>query len=77
MQDTAQGGRNASSHTSAGTQAAWLSTLAKCVPNILELQRALTPLRHSQFERELVNHPDKAWLLSSIKNEVALGYDSL
>ena len=55
-----------------------MSTLAKCVPNVLELQRALTPLRHSQFERELVNHPDKAWthwLLSSIRNGVALGYD--
>ena len=78
MQDAAQGGRNASSHTSAGTQAARVSTLAKCVPNVLELQRALTPLRHSQFERELVNHPDKAWthwLLSSIKKGVALGYD--
>ena len=78
MRDAAQGGRNASSHTSAGTQAARVSTLAKCVPNVLELQRALTPLRHSQFEGELVNHPDKActdWLLSSIKNGVALGYD--
>ena len=78
LQDAGQGGRNASSHTSAGSQAARVSTLAKCVPNVLELQRALTPLRHSQFERELVNHPDKAWthwLLSSIKNGVALGYD--
>ena len=44
MQDVAQGGRNASSDTSAGTQAARVSTLAKCVPNVLELQRALTPL---------------------------------
>ena len=55
-----------------------MSTLAKCAPNVLELQRVLTPLRHSQFERELVNHPDKAWthwLLNSIKNGVALGYD--
>ena len=36
------------------------------------------PLRHSQFERELVNHSDKAWtywLLNSIKNGVALSYD--
>ena len=44
----------------------------------LELQRALTPLRHSQFERELINHPDKTWtnwLLNGIKNGVALGYD--
>ena len=79
MRATAQGGgENASSHTSAGTQAARVSTLAKGVPNVLELQRALTPLRHSQFESELVNHPDKTWthwLLSSIRNGVALGYD--
>ena len=69
VREAAQGGRNASSHTSAGTQAARVSTLAKCVPNVIELQRALTPLRHSQ---------DKAWthwLLSSIKNGVTLGYD--
>ena len=26
-----------------GTQAARVSTLAKCVPNVLEIQRALTP----------------------------------
>ena len=71
MQDIAKGGMNAFSRMSAGT-------LAKSVPNDLELQRALTPLRHSQFESELVNHPDKAWthlLLDSIKNGVALGYD--
>ena len=43
MRDAAQGGRNASSHTSAGTQAARVSTLVKCVPNVLEFQRALTP----------------------------------
>ena len=38
----------------------------------------LIPLRHSPFERELFNHPDKAWthwLLNSIKNGVALGYN--
>ena len=55
-----------------------MSTLAKCAPNVFELQRALTPLRHSQFERELLNLQDKAqthWLLNSIKNGVALGYD--
>ena len=78
MRAAAQGGKNASSHTSAGTQAARVSTLAKCVPNVLELQRALTPLQHSQFERELFNHPDKAWtdwLLSSIRNGVALSYN--
>lgn len=78
MRDAAKGGTNAFSRMSAGTQAARASTLAKSVPNDLELQRALTPLRHSQFERELVNHPDKAWthwLLNGIKNGVALGYD--
>ena len=78
MRDAAKGGVNAFSRMSAGTQAARVCTLAKSVPNDLELQRALTPLRHSQFERELVNHPDKAWthwLLSGIKNGVALGYD--
>ena len=42
MRDAAQGGRNASSHTSAGTKGSRVSTLAKCVPNVLELQRALT-----------------------------------
>jgi len=55
-----------------------VSTLAKRAPNVLELQWSLTPLRHSQFERELVNHPDKArthWLLNKIKNGIALGYD--
>ena len=78
MQDVTKGGTNAFSRMSAGTQAARVSTLAKSVLNNLELQRALTPLRHSQFERELVNHPDKAWkhwLLDSIMNGVALGYD--
>ena len=44
MWDTAQGGKNASSHMSAGTQAARVSTLAKSAPNVPELQRALTPL---------------------------------
>ena len=82
MQDIAKGGMNAFSCISAGTQAARVSTLAKSVPNDLELQRALTPppppYDTFQFERELVNHPDKAWthwLLDSIKNGVALGYN--
>ena len=36
-----------------------------------------TPLRHSQFVEELVNHPDRnwvSWLLSSIYNGVQIGY---
>ena len=39
----------------------------------------LSPPYDTQFERELINHPDKAWthwLLDSIKNGVTLGYDS-
>ena len=37
-----------------------------------------TPLKHSQFERELTHHPDEAWvswLLSSIQQGVRLGYN--
>ena len=30
-----------------------------------ELKRAHTPLRLSQFEMELVNHPDKAWTMAA------------
>ena len=44
MRDAARRGKNASSHTSAGTRAARVSTLAKRAPNVLELQRAFTPL---------------------------------
>ena len=39
--------------------------------------RVHTTLRHSEFERELRNHPDKAWvswLLHSILNGVSIGY---
>ena len=79
MWDAAQGGMNASVHMSAGTQAARVSILAKSAPSDVVLFIALTPLRHSQFKRELVNHPDKAWthwlLNNSIKKGVALGYD--
>ena len=42
------------------------------------VEQTIVLLQHSQFERELVSHPDKAWthwLLSSIKNGVTLGYD--
>ena len=38
----------------------------------------LSPPYDTQFERELVNHPDQAWthrLLDSLKNKVGLGYD--
>ena len=35
----------------------------------------LSPPYDTQFERELVNHPDKAWTHWLLKNGVALGYD--
>ena len=41
-------------------------------------EEVCTPLRHLSFQRELVNHPDKAlvsWLLNGIKQGVTLGYD--
>ena len=40
-------------------------------------QRGHTTLRHSQFERELISHPDRAWtswLLNAIDKGVSLGY---
>ena len=43
MWDAAQGGKNASSHMSAGTQAARLSTLTKCVPNVLKAPASSHP----------------------------------
>ena len=65
--------------TCAGTRGALGNTLPKGAPRSpTELQRAHTPLRHFQFERELVNHPDKAWvswLLRGITCGVKLGYD--
>ena len=42
-----------------------------------KLTGAHTPLRHSQFERELANHPDKAWvsrLLTGIDMGIDIGY---
>ena len=65
-----------SSHTTAGSLAARVSTLARTAPN-LELQRAQTSLRHSQFGKELQKHPDKAWtswLLQSLHERVSIGY---
>lgn len=50
----------------------------KDCPKSLEFQRAHTPLRHSQFERELADHHDKAivsWLLKGIQDGVKLGYN--
>ena len=46
-------------------------------PPANELQRAHSPLRRSDFERELVHHPNKAfvtWLLDAINNGVSIGY---
>ena len=49
--------------TRAGHLAATGHTMANGVQNAPnELSRAQTPLRHTQFERELVGHPDKAWV---------------
>ena len=45
--------------------------------NPLNSHNIQTPLRYSQFERELATHPNKAWvsgLLKSISNGVAIGY---
>ena len=67
--------------TSVGSQAAVATTLARPSPRppqgpLADL-RVHTTLRHSEFERELHNHPDKAWvswLLHSILNGVSIGY---
>ena len=49
--------------TRAGHLAATGHTLANGVQNAPnELSRAQTPLRHTQFEYELVGYPDKAWV---------------
>ena len=69
-------GTNASLHTAAGSLAATRHTQARGAPNN-DHQRGQTPLRHSQFGRELANHPDKAWiswLLDTIQSGVSLGY---
>ena len=71
--------QSAALHMCAGTKVAMGSIPVKGAPRSLhELTRAHSPLRHFQFERELVNHTDKIWvfwLLHSIKYKVALGYD--
>ena len=54
-----------------------MTTLAKDAQNAFELQRAHTSLRHSQFERELAHHPDKAFtsqLLTALQHGVNIGY---
>lgn len=61
----------------AGTPNVRVTTLARGARNSSELQRAHTPLRHSQFERELAHHPDKAFtsqLLTSLQHGVDIGY---
>ena len=73
---TVPSGINASLHMPAGSQAAMRRTQAEGAPSS-DPQRGHTPLRHSQFGRELVNHRDKAWvswLLQAICNGVSLGY---
>ena len=61
----------------AGTPTVRATTLARCAQNGPELQRAHTPLRHSQFERELAHHPDKAFTLqlrTALQHGVDIGY---
>ena len=56
---------------------AWEITQVKGAPSKLELQRAHTPLRHSQFERELARHPNKlfaSYLLTALHDGVDIGY---
>eukprot|EP00731_Ephydatia_muelleri_P009454 Em0005g40a len=67
--------------TSAGSQVVGATTPAKPVPGpwgSLADQQVHTPLRPSEFERELRNHPDKAWvtwLLNSILYGVSIGFN--
>ena len=67
--------------TSAGSQVVGVTTPAKPVPGPLGSladQQVHTPLRPSEFERELRNHPDKAWvtwLLNSILYGVSIGFN--
>ena len=74
----AQEAMSASLPTSVGTPGAREHTLVGGAPTSKnELTGAHTPLRHSQFERELANHPDKAWvsrLLTGIDMGVDIGY---
>ena len=60
--------------TLAGSPAATSHTRESGAPSS-SLQRGHITLRHSQFERELLNHPDKAWaswLLNAIHEGVPL-----
>ena len=68
--------------TYAGTSTAGEPIQRRAAPcaqplTLSELQRAHSPLRYSEFEHELANHPDKAfvaWLLEAIDNGVNLGF---
>ena len=76
---TLAGARSAisvSSRTPAGSLGVTASTQPEGVPN-RHPEQGRTPLRHSQFGRELAHHPNKAWvswLLQSINKGVSLGY---
>ena len=70
--------------TSAGSQSVVETTLARPVPELLGSRGPLaelhvhTPLRHSEFERELSNRPNKAWvswLLHSILHGISIGFN--
>ena len=69
------------SPTSAGSRVASVTTPASPALELLRLQGKLhpyTPLRCSEFERSLSNHPDKAWvswLLHSIKHGISIGFN--
>lgn len=71
----------APSPISAGSQVALVTTPASPALELLRLQGKLypyTPLRYSEFERSLSNHPDKAWvswLLHSIKYGISIGFN--
>lgn len=55
------------------------NTLARHAQNGLELQPSHTPLRHSQFERELAQHPNKTFtlqLLTALQHGVDICYKS-
>ena len=65
------------SPTYAGTVTAWEITQVTGAPSILELQRAHTPLRDSQFERELAHHLNKVYtsrILTALHDGVDIGY---
>ena len=68
------------SPTSAGSRVASVTTPASPALELLRLQGKLhpdTPLRCSEFQQSLSNHPDKAWvswLLHSIKHGISIGF---